>query len=192
MLEEIEGEVLQTPNDLCFDARGNLLFTCPNFSSEEPKGYICCLSPDGKGIKVATGFYRPNGLDIVDGGKALVVADTYQKTLFKAGWDDLKLEWEKPVPWAHVGGAEGPDGMVFGANGLLYQAIYGDGVVRVVQANGDIIQEIQVPGKNVTNVAIDPGGKLGIVVTETEKGQILSYPGVKPGEAIFDGGDVWK
>ena len=128
MLDGIDGEALQTPNDLCFDARGNLLFTCPNFANGEKSGYVVCLSPGGRAVKVASGLYRPNGLELVDGGKSLVVADTYQKTLFKGEWDAVSLEWVAPAAWARVGGAEGPDGMAFGADGLLYQAIYGDGV----------------------------------------------------------------
>jgi gluconolactonase len=192
LLEEVDGQALQTPNDLSFDARGNLLFSCPNFASEEKTGYVVCLTPAGKAMKIASGYYRPNGLEIVDGGKALVVADTYQKTLFKGSWNDQELLWENPAAWAKVGGSEGPDGMAFGADGLLYQAIYGDGAVRVVGADGKIRREISVPGHNVTNAAVDPSGKLGIVVTETEKGQLLSYPEIQPGEAIFDGGDAWK
>lgn len=192
LLAEVDGEGLQTPNDLSFDARGNLLFTCPNFASEERKGYVVCLSPDGKARKIGADYYRPNGLDIVEGGEALVVADTYQRTLFKGAWDAEKLEWSEVKAWAEVGGSEGPDGMAFGADGLLYQGIYGDGVVRVVDGTGKVTREIAVPGRNVTNVAVDPSGKLGIVVTETEKGRLISFPGIQPGAAIYDGGDKWK
>jgi gluconolactonase len=192
ILEVVEGDVLQTPNDLSFDAQGNLIFSCPNFADLEQNGYVVCLTPERRAIKIATGLYRPNGVEIVDGGKALVIADTYQKVLFKGAWDDRKLEWKSPVAWCQIGGAEGPDGMAFGADGLLYQAVYGDGVVRVVGVDGKITREIKTPGSNVTNVAIDPSGRLGIVVTETEKGQLLSYPLIQPGAAIYDGGDRWK
>ncbi len=192
ILEEVGGEALIGPNDLSFDARGNLLFTCPNFGSEEALGYVVCLKPDGSAFKVAEGYYRPNGLDIVDGGKALVVADTFQHTLFKGAWDDAACAWTAVEAWAQVGGSEGPDGMAFGADGLLYQAIYGDGIIRVINAHGETTRRIELPGKNPTNAAIDPSGELGLVVTEAEKGLLLSIPQVKPGEAIFDGGEAWK
>jgi gluconolactonase len=192
MLETVAGERLHTPNDLCFDGQGNLLFTCPNFDSNERSGYVVCLQPDGKAARIAEGYYRPNGLELVDGGKALVVGDTYQKQLFKGAWDDRSCVWENPQPWCKVGGSEGPDGMTPGADGLLYAAIYGDGVIRVIDPNGTIVREIRVPGNNPTNVAVDPSGKLGIVVTETEKGKLISYPGFRPGVATFDGGDAWK
>ncbi len=192
ILDQVDGSGLLTPNDLCFDAAGNLLFTCPNFASTEPTGYVVCLSPDGSAKKIVEGYYRPNGLDIVDGGKSLVVADTYRKTLYKGAWDDTARAWKDPQPWARVGGSEGPDGMAPGADGQLYQAIYGDGVIRVVGADGQVEREIPVPGANPTNVAVDPSGKLGIVVTETEKGQLLSLQGIQPGAAVFDGGSAWK
>lgn len=192
ILFEVDGEPLQGPNDLAFDAQGNLLFSCPNYASQEATGYVVCLSPDGSAKKIITGMNRPNGLDFLEGGKFLVVADTYHKVLIKGEWDAAAAVWKDPQPWAEVGGSEGPDGMAPGANGLLYQAIYGDGVIRVVSPEGKVQQEIQVPGANPTNVAIDPSGKLGIVVTETEKGQLISFPSVSPGVAIFDGGDAWQ
>jgi gluconolactonase len=191
MAEKIDGQPLQSPNDLSFDAQGNLLFTCPNFADNNPTGYVVCLTPAGKLTKIIDGIYRPNGLDIVDGGKALVVADTWQKTLLKGSWDAATCTWQDPQPWAKVGGSEGPDGMIPGADGLLYVAIYGDGVIKVVNEDGQISKVYKIPGSNPTNVAVDPAGKLGLVVTETEKGQLLSLPEVQPGVAIFDGGVWW-
>ena len=191
MAETVDGQPLLMPNDLCFDAAGSLLFTCPNFADDARSGYVCCLSPDGALTKIAESYYRPNGLEIVDGGAALVVADTTQKTLFKGAWDAAARRWTDVQPWAKVGGAEGPDGMAFGANGRLYQAIFGDGVVRVVNQDGKVVEELFTGGMNPTNVAIDPSGKLGLVVTETERGRLLSFPRLNPGAALFDGGDAW-
>jgi gluconolactonase len=191
LADSLDGQPLQSPNDLCFDPAGNLLFTCPNFADTSPTGYVCCLAPDGTLTRIAEGYYRPNGLDFIDGGKALIVADTFRKILYKGGWDANSRTWVDPLEWVQVGGSEGPDGMVPGQDGLLYVAIYGDGVIRVVatsvDAEGEISAELSIPGSNPTNAAVDPSGKLGLVVTETEKGQLLSLPGIQPGVAIFDG-----
>ncbi len=191
LADSLDGQPLQAPNDLCFDLAGNLLFTCPNFADTRQVGYIACLKPDGSVLRIGEGFYRPNGLGLLDGGKSLVVADTYQKALFKGSWDAQTATWSEPKQWAIVGGAEGPDGMAYGQNGLLYQAIYGDGVVRVVDAQGIVVEAISLPGLNPTNTAIDPSGSLGIVVTEAEKGQLLSLPEIQPGADLFDGGEFW-
>jgi gluconolactonase len=192
LADSLDGQPLQSPNDLGFDPAGNLLFTCPNFADTSPTGYVCCLAPDGTLTRIAEGYYRPNGLDFIDGGKALVVADTFRKILYKGGWDANSRAWVDPLEWAQVGGSEGPDGMVPGQDRLLYVAIYGDGVIRVVDGEGKIQAELAVPGANPTNAAVDPSGKLGLVVTETEKGQLLSLPGIQPGVAIFDGGGAFE
>lgn len=191
LLTEVEGKPLLTPNDLAFDPAGNLLFTCPNFRTQAAEGYVCCLKPDGTALKIAAGFFRPNGLDLVEEGRSLVVGDTFCKTLFKGAWDVSTCTWSDPQPWVVVGGAEGPDGMLPGADGRLYVAIYGDSAIKVIESNGEVVQSIRLPGSNPTNVACDPAGRLGLVVTEAEKGWLLSLPEVNPGSTILDGGNSW-
>jgi gluconolactonase len=191
ILDQVDGVALQAPNDLAFDPQGNMLFTCPNFADEERKGYVVCVTPARKARKIGENFFRPNGLEFVDGGKTLIVADTYQKTLFKGSWDAVNLSWQNPTAWVKIGGKEGPDGMTLGGDGQLYQAVYGDGVIRVVNSSGTVLREIKTMGSNPTNAAVDPSGKLGLVVTETEKGRLLSFPALRPGAVIYDDAKMW-
>jgi gluconolactonase len=81
--DSIDGHPLFKPNDLAFDARGNLLFTCPGDSRYEPTGYVCCLSTSGELTKIADRLYFPNGLALVDEGRELVVAETFQRRFGK-------------------------------------------------------------------------------------------------------------
>jgi gluconolactonase len=187
----IDGEPLDRPNDLAFDALGNLLFTCPGSSGEEPTGYVCCLAPDGTLTKIGEGFQFPNGLALTDGGSALVVAETERARLWKGAWDARSRRWSDPRPWADLGDPAGPDGMALGADGLLYVAIYSGGQVRAVAPDGRVVAAYELPGQNPTNAAFDPSGRLGLVVTETEHGQLLSLPQLGPGATLFDGGDAW-
>ena len=90
------------------------------------------------------------------------------------------------LTWVDVGPV-GPDGMVFSKNNLLYVAVFGSSLVKVVNLKGDIISEIEVTGKYLTNVALDPQMKLGLIVTETEKGQLLSFPDIKDVGIDYDG-----
>jgi sugar lactone lactonase YvrE len=115
----VEGRPLNEPNDLAFDRRGNLIFTCPGNSRQEPTGDVCCLSPAGQ----------------------------------------------------------------------LHVAVYGAGQVQVFDPTGTQVAAHDLPGKNPTNCAFDPSGRLGLVVTEAEKGLLLSLPGLGPGLALFQGGD---
>ena len=68
----------------------------------------------------------------------------------------------------------GPGGMAVGPDGNLYVAVIGAGVVRVYSADGQWVRDIQMPGKNPSNCAFDSWSGLGLVVTETEKGELLS------------------
>lgn len=188
--ESVDGKALDKPNDLAFDAKGNLVFTCPGDSRTEPTGYVCCLGLDGTTTKIREGLYFPNGLAFTADGIELVVAETYRQRLWRGAWDAGGRAWIEPKPWAeNMGGAPGPDGMAFTSTGELAVAVYGAGHVQLRATGDDLEGVFELPGKNPTNVAFDPSGKLGIVVTEAERGLLLSLPDVKlSGARLFDGG----
>jgi gluconolactonase len=163
------------PNDLCFDPAGNLLFTCPGDSRRQPTGYVAALRTDGTLDRVGSAMYFPNGLAL--NGSTLVVAETYRHRLWRGLWDGSK--WHNAAPWVEAGGPIGPDGMAFDSAGVLWVAIYGQSVVKAVSPSGEILRELPVEGRNPTNVAFDPSGKLGLVVTEAERGRLLSFPEVR-------------
>ena len=183
--DSIDGQPLFKPNDLAFDARGNLLFTCPGDSRYEPTGYVCCLSTSGELTKIADQLYFPNGLAVVDEGCGLVVAETFQRRLWKGLWDAGARNWIEPQPFADVSAVPGPDGMALGADGLLYVAVFRSGQLKAFSAAGELVKAFDLPGKNPTNAAFDPTNQLGMVVTEAEKGLLLSLPEVGPGVNLF-------
>jgi gluconolactonase len=165
------------PNDLAFDGHGNLVFTCPGDSTSEPIGYVCCLHANGTLTTIAETLYFPNGLAFSDNGHTLIVAETYRQRLWRGTWDATAGRWLDPQPWAEVpGGSDGPDGMAWGTDGCLYVAIYGDGCVQALDNLGATVAAYKTPGRNPTNIAFDPTGRLGMVVTEAEHGQLLHIP----------------
>ena len=185
--DEIDGQSLGMPNDLAFDATGNLVFTCPGGSEDEPIGYVCCLRPDGSMTRIAEGLSFPNGLAFVEGGKSLIIVETCRQRLWQARWEAGPCRWVDPEPWALTGGDPGPDGVALGADGLLYAAIFGGGRIEVFDAGGTLAKAYELPGLRPTNAAFDPSGRLGLVVTEAEKGLLLSLPELGPGTELFDG-----
>jgi gluconolactonase len=191
VVDHMHGEPLNSPNDLAFDARGNLVFTCPGNAINVPTGYVCCLQPDGTLRKIAEDLYFPNGLAFSEDGQRLVVAETYRQRLLIGDWDDEECSWKEVQPWAEVGGSDGPDGMAFGTDGLLYVAVYSLGCVKAIAPDGSIAAIYDLPGRNPTNCAFDPSGRLGLIVTEAEQGRLLSLPHLGPGIALFDGGNTW-
>jgi gluconolactonase len=136
-------------------------------------------------------MYRPNGLEFMEDGQYLVVGETYKQHLLRGRWDTAALIWQDPQEWVQTGPGEGPDGMACGANGYLYQAVYGSKFLLVIDPQGKITGRLPLPGENPTNAAIDPSDKLGLVVTETQNGQLISFADIHPGVQRFDGGQFW-
>jgi gluconolactonase len=171
----VDGHDLDKPNDLAFDAAGNLVFTCPGNSREEPTGYVCCLTPSGACTVIADQLYFPNGLAFTgDGG--LVIAETRRQRLWRGGWDVRERRWTSPVQLCATSGAPiGPDGLAIDIAGRIHVAIYGGGMVEVFGADGTRLGALTTPGANPSNCAFDPTGALGLVVTETERGELLSF-----------------
>jgi len=75
--------------------------------------------------------------------------------------------------------------MAMGADGRLYVAVFGSGTVKAVDTRGAVAEVFRLPGKNPTNVAFDPSGDLGLVVTEAQRGELLSLPNIGMGAALF-------
>jgi gluconolactonase len=67
---------------------------------------------------------------------------------------------------------KGPDGMKFGADGNLYVAVFGQGDVTVLGANGSVIRRIKTGGSMPTNLVFGPKGEKKIYVTEVETGSV--------------------
>jgi gluconolactonase len=185
VVDHLDGQPLGKPNDLAFDAVGNLVFTCPNDGRTEPVGYVCCLTPEGHLSRIADGLYFANGLAFTADGSELVVAETYRHRLWRGRWDAAARRWEGR-PWAAgLVGTAGPDGIAFAADGTLWAAVYGSGQVMAVDAAGAIVHRIDLPGRNPTNCAFDPSGRLGLVITEAERGLLLSIPELGSGQPLF-------
>lgn len=175
VLTHVDGQVLDAPNDLAFDRKGNLVFTCPGNSRKEPTGYACVRMKDGTVKKFTNEKYFPNGLSFTPDGKSLVLAETYKHRLWKGDWDAERGEWRAEKIWCETGGPVGrggPDGMAFKSDGNLYVAVYGTGSIKVVNNFGEVIQAIPLSGRNPTNCAFDAAGNL--VVTEAERGEIIA------------------
>jgi gluconolactonase len=185
VVDMVGEQRLDAPNDLAFDSGGNLIFTCPGNSRKQPTGYVCCLKPNGNAKKIADGMYFPNGLALMDGDHSLVIVETYKNRLWYGSWSAKDRTWSEPKTGENVGGCPGPDGIAIGKDGLIYVAIYGEGMIKAVERDGKVVKSFALPGMNPTNVAFDSSGKLGLIVTETEKGQLLSLPELGPGVQLY-------
>lgn len=190
VITAIGGSPPDKPNDLAFDPAGTLVFTCPGDSRTEPTGTVWCRTADGAVKQVAGGLRFPNGLAFSPDGRSLYIAETYRQRIWRGDWDGIAHCWRSPEPWGAVAGPIGPDGMAFGLDGRLHVAVFGQGHVAVLGADGVQVARLDLPAARPTNVAFDPSGELGLVVTEAETGVLLSLPALGPGAPLFSGGEA--
>jgi gluconolactonase len=183
----IDGIRLKRPNDLIFDISGNLLFSDHADGREEPSSTICVL-PKGSNhaIVISMNKYFTNGLALENDGKTLIFSETYKQQLWIANWDNQSLELKNERYFAKAGtGPWGPDGIAFDENENLFVTIFNESRVNIYNPHGDLIDWIDTKGTRPTSCAFDPSGKLGLVVTEAEIGEIISYPAFGQGLPIF-------
>jgi len=168
-----EGRPFLGPNDLCFGPDGLLYFTDPEGSSlANPTGAVYAVAVDGSVARVAAGLAYPNGLAVTPDGAILIVAETATGLLrrYSLAAGGAREELEPFAALSKLGA--GPDGMAFGADGLLYVADYGLGFVHVVAPDGAVVAGMPGGGPTPTNVAF---WQDSLYVTEGTSGSIYRF-----------------
>jgi gluconolactonase len=185
----INGDRLKCPNDLIFDSEGNLLFSDHANGRDEPLSTICVLPRGSNRAKIiSSNKYFTNGLALAKDCKTLIFSETYRQQLWIAEWDAAKLEIQNERHFAKAGkGPYGPDGIAFDHTEQLFVTIFNENHINIYSLEGKLIEGIDCHGSRPTSCAFDPSGKLGLVVTEAEKGEIFSYPDLGNGLPIFYG-----
>ncbi|MCK9412497.1 MAG: SMP-30/gluconolactonase/LRE family protein [Prolixibacteraceae bacterium] len=184
-----DGIRLKRPNDLIFDIAGNLLFSDHADGREKPLSTICVL-PEGSDQAriISRNKYFTNGLAFRADAKTLFFSETYRQQLWVAEWDATKLELRNESLFAKAGdGPWGPDGIAFDQQENLFATIFNESKINIYNKEGQLTDSISCPGNRPTNCAFDPSGRLGLIVTEAERGEIISYPGFGKGLPIYYG-----
>jgi gluconolactonase len=170
---------MNQPNDLAIAPDGTLYASDPHWGKST--GQVWRIDRKGKVSLVAPNMGTSNGIEVSPDGKTLYVNESVQRNI-----------WAFPIEADGSLGAKkllkkfddhGFDGMRCDVDGHLYVTRYGKGTVAVVTPKGDVLREIDVLGKQPSNLCFGgPDGKT-VYVTEVEHRRLLQFRVDRPGLA---------
>jgi len=143
------------PNDLCINKKGQLFASDPNW--KESTGKLWRIDLDGKAVLLMDNMGTTNGIELSPDEKILYVNESVQRKIWAFDVDEagglsnkrLLIEFED----------FGFDGMKSDRMGNLYVARHGKGTIALVSAEGELVREIELKGKKVSNITF--GGSDG-------------------------------
>jgi len=168
---------MNQPNDLAITANGTLYASDPAW--DKSTGQLWRIDTNGKVTKVASDMGTTNGIDLSPDGKTLYVNESVQQNVWAftvqpdGSLSDKRLIRRFPD--------HGFDGMRVDVDGNLYITRYGKGTVVKMAADGTILREVDVLGKQPSNLCFGgPDGRT-VYVTEVEHTRLVSFRVDRPG-----------
>ncbi|AKC88371.1 gluconolactonase [Pseudoxanthomonas suwonensis] len=165
------------PNDIALAPDGTLYASDPDWKTGS--GQLWRIGRDGAVRRLETGMGTTNGIEVSPDGKRLYVNESVQRTVWvydigaDGGVSGKRLLLEFPD--------HGLDGMRSDADGNLYIARYGAGVVAVVSPEGKVLREVALRGQKPTNVAFGGADGRDVYVTLQDRGAIETFRSERPG-----------
>jgi sugar lactone lactonase YvrE len=141
------------PNDICINKKGIVFASDPNWKQQS--GQIWKVGTDRKAVLLKANMGTTNGICLSPDDKILYVNESVQRRIWAFDLNDQGDILGQRI-FATVDDF-GFDGMKTDIEGNLYVTRYGKGTIAIYRPNGQQIQEVQLKGKNVSNITF--GGK---------------------------------
>ncbi|AMM22347.1 hypothetical protein AX769_10465 [Frondihabitans sp. PAMC 28766] len=132
------------------DPFGNFVVGAMDRDADGPDAGLYRVSPNGDVTELGGGFGTVNGIEFDDEGTTMWVTDTRVRTIYRASYGPDGPLGEL-VPWST---GHRHDGLVRDSLGEFWGADYGSGHVLHLSADGQLIENIDVPVPNVTGITI--------------------------------------
>lgn len=173
------NDAMNQPNDLAIAPSGVIYASDPNW--QQKTGQLWMIDREGKTRQIASEMGTTNGIEVSPDGKTLYVNESAQRNV-----------WSFPIQTDGTLGKKlllkqypdhGFDGMRCDVDGNLYLTRYGKGTVSVLSPAGKELREIDVLGKQPSNLCFGgPDGRT-VYVTEVEQTRLVQFRVDKPGLA---------
>ncbi|WP_372015670.1 SMP-30/gluconolactonase/LRE family protein [Pseudoxanthomonas sp. 10H] len=165
------------PNDIALAPDGTLYASDPDWKNSS--GQLWRIGRDGRVQRLETGMGTTNGIEVSPDGRRLYVNESVQRTVWVYDIDAAGGVSNKRLLTTFAD--HGLDGMRSDADGNLYIARYGAGVVAVVSPDGTLLREVPLKGRKPTNVAFGGADGRDVYVTLQDRGAIETFRSGRPG-----------
>ena len=154
------------PNDICINSRNQIFASDPNWKNST--GKLWRIEKNGKVVLLDSAMGTTNGIELSPDEKILYVNESVQKKIWAFDVDRSGNISNKRL--FHEVDDFGFDGMKCDREGNLYVTRYGKGTILVLSPDGKAIREIQLKGKNCSNLVFGGlNGKLVYVTLQDRK-----------------------
>jgi gluconolactonase len=165
------------PNDIALAPDGTLYASDPDWPNNS--GQLWRIGADGEVERLETGMGTSNGIEVSPDGRHLYVNESVQRNVwvYDIGADGGVSGKRLLIAFPD----HGMDGMRSDADGNLYIARYGAGVVAMVSPQGRLLREVRLRGAKPTNVAFGGVDGRDVYVTLQDRGAIETFRSERPG-----------
>lgn len=168
---------MNQPNDIALAPNGNLYASDPDWPNN--KGQLWLITPDGSISLLEDNMGTTNGIEVSPDGKILYVDESAQLRVL--AYDIQRDGTLKNKRVLHTFEGYGMDGIRCDIKGNLYLCRYDKGTVAILNPKGKLIREIQLKGKQPSNITFGGSDNRRCFVTLQDRGCfetfIAQYPG---------------
>jgi gluconolactonase len=168
---------MNQPNDIAIADDDVLFASDPNWSAGN--GQMWRIGTDGKVTLLEAGMGTTNGIEVSPDNKTLYVNETLQRNVWAYDLSPDKEISNKRL--LIVFEDHGMDGMRCDVDGNLYVTRYGKGTIAKVSPSGELLREIELYGKNCSNVTFGGPDGCTCYVMLQDAGNIESFRVERPG-----------
>jgi gluconolactonase len=187
LYQACDGQPLNGPNDIVFDAQGGMWFTDlgKNYDTYKDLGFIYYASPDGKHISRQIGHRdSPNGIGLSPDEKTLYFAETMTGRVWAQDLAAPGKVADRPDGLRLLAGLPGYqlfDSLAVDAEGYVCVATIINGGITRISPDGTQVSHVATDDPLTTNICFGGADLTTAFVTLSSSGRLVAMDWTVPG-----------